>query len=92
MPIQAFNTTYHQIVNSDLIQTTIDEIQSLIYRIFINPSDLCLLGHTVTIDVLSYFFDITPRGSISYYILFEIIFLTIQEARQFYNSFKHIVL
>lgn len=89
MSIQALDTSYHQIITSDLIQTTVYKIKSLINRIFINPSDLCLIGHTLTVGFLSCF-DITPGGIIYYSMLFEIIFLTIQEARQLYRSIKNI--
>lgn len=89
MSIQALDTSYHQIITSDLIQTTVYKIKSLINRIFINPSDLCLIGHTLTVVFLSCL-DITPGGIIYYSMLFEIIFLTIQEARQSYRSIKNI--
>lgn len=89
MSIPALDAYYPQVANSELIQTTIYKIISIINRTFINPSELCLLGHTLTISFLSCF-DITPGGLISYYILFELIFLTIQEARQLYHSLTKI--
>lgn len=89
MAIQPLETSYYQIVNSELIQTTVQAIQSLIERIFINPSDQCLMGHVLAIGFLSCL-DMTSGGIVYYSLLLELIFFTIQEGRYFYHSIKNV--
>lgn len=90
MRIQALNNSYNQIINSDFIQTTIQSIQSLVYRIFINPSNLCLAGHILTMGFLSCL-SINTGRIVQYSVLFELLFLTIQEARKLYHFIQNII-
>lgn len=91
MSIQAINNCYNQIVASDLIQTTIQSIQSLANKIFINPSSVCLAGHTLAINCLISFADSIPlAGSVLHYLLIsEGVFILIQYARKIYNHIQN---
>lgn len=87
MSISAVNHSYHQIVESDLIQTTIQAIQSLVDRIFINPSNVCLLGHALVMNYIVSLVEATLQpGSLLYcLILAESSFILVQQGRNLYE-------